>query len=350
MKRLPVEDLEHIFQNTQDIWESFREKSIFLTGGTGFFGKWLLESFIYANEKLNLNARLTTLTRDPESFLREFPFYNQYSNSVKFVKGDILSFDFNLEDKFQFIIHAATAASESLNKGNPLLMLDTITLGTRRVLDFAITQPTESFLFVSSGAIYGKQPWNISHIDEDDSFKIDINDSKSAYAEGKRIAELYCSIYFEKSGLPVKIARCFAFVGPYLPLDAHFAIGNFMNNILKKDDIVIKGSGNTIRSYMYASDLTISLWKILLKGRSNESYNVGSEDPISINELAKIIIKYNNTDYNLKVENVGNIQSSESIYLPSISKFKSELKFDVNIKLENAIKKTMKFYTQFFSN
>ena len=349
MKRLPVEDLEHVIQNTQDIWESFREKSIFLTGGTGFFGKWLLESFIYANEKFNLNARLTTLTRDPESFLREFPFYNQYSNSVKFVKGDILSFDFNLEDKFQFIIHAATAASESLNKGNPLLMLDTITLGTRRVLDFAITQPIESFLFVSSGAIYGKQPFEVSHINESQSFKIDINNPNSAYAEGKRIAELYCSTYFKKLGLPVKIARCFAFVGPYLPLDTHFAIGNFINNVLKKEDIVIKGSGNTIRSYMYASDLTISLWKILLKGRSNEAYNVGSEDPISISELAKTIIIYGNSDNNLKVENVGNIQSSESIYLPSISKFKSELKFDVNIKLEDAIEKTMKFYTQIFS-
>jgi len=75
MKRIPFEDLEHIYKNTQDIWESFRGKSIFLTGGTGFFGKWLLESFIYINEKLALNAKITTLSRNPEAFLMEHPFY-----------------------------------------------------------------------------------------------------------------------------------------------------------------------------------------------------------------------------------------------------------------------------------
>jgi nucleoside-diphosphate-sugar epimerase len=339
MKRLPVEDLEHIFHNTQDVWESFRGKSIFLTGGTGFFGKWLLESFIYANEKLNLNARLTTLTRDPESFLREFPFYNQYSNSVKFVKGDILSFDFNLEDKFQYIIHAATAASESLNKVNPLLMLDTITVGTRRVLDFAITQPVESFLFVSSGAIYGKQPFDVSHINESQSFKIDINNPNSAYAEGKRIAELYCSTYFEKLGLPVKIARCFAFVGPYLPLDTHFAIGNFINNVLKNEDIVIKGDGSTMRSYMYASDLMVWLWNILINGKCNEPYNVGSDESISISELAKLISKF---DSNIKVMILNEIIGG-SIYTPEI-RHANKMGLKINVNLELSISKTIDFY------
>jgi nucleoside-diphosphate-sugar epimerase len=341
MKRLPVEDLEHIFHNTQDIWETFREKSIFLTGGTGFFGKWLQESFIYANEKLDLNARLTTLTRDPESFIQKFPFYNDYSKSVKFVKGDILSFDFNLEDKFQYIIHAATAASESLNQENPLLMMDTITVGTRRVLDFAITQPIEGFLFVSSGAIYGKQPWNVSHIKENDSFKLDINDSKLAYAEGKRIAELYCSTYFEKLGLPVKIARCFAFVGPYLPLDTHFAIGNFINNVLKNEEIVIKGDGSTIRSYMYASDLMIWLWDILINGKCNVPYNVGSDESISISELARLISKL---DSNIKVM-ILNETIGGSIYAPEIRRAK-KMGLKINVSLESSISKTINFYAK----
>jgi nucleoside-diphosphate-sugar epimerase len=340
MKRLPVEDLEHIVQNTQDVWESFREKSIFITGGTGFFGKWLLESFICANEKLNLNAKLTTLTRDPESFLREFPFYNQYSNSVKFVKGDILSFDFNLKDKFQFIIHAATAASESLNKINPLLMMDTITVGTRRVLDFAITQPIEGFLFISSGAIYGKQPWNITHIKEDDSFRIDINDPKSAYAEGKRIAELYCSTYFDKFGLPVKIARCFAFVGPYLPLNSHFAIGNFINNVLNGENLVITGDGSTIRSYMYASDLTILVWKILFSGINNKPYNVGVDNPYSLNEIASLI----NLKYGNKVQILNsNTTILKNVYVPNIDTIKTEFDLSEFTQIEEAIHKTVKF-------
>ena len=343
MKRLPIEDLEHIYQNTQDIWDSFRGKSIFLTGGTGFFGKWLLESFIYINEKLDLKAKITTLTRNPESFLNDFPFYNNYKNTVRFVKGDILTYDFNLEDKFHFIIHAATAASESLNKSNPLLMMDTITVGTRKVLDFAITQPLEGFLFVSSGAIYGKQPWNVSHISEEDSFKVDINNPKSAYAEGKRIAELYCSTYFEKLHLPIKIARCFAFVGPYLPLDSHFAIGNFINHVIHDKDIIIKGDGSTIRSYMYASDLMIWLWEILIKGEVNIPYNVGSDEPISIMELAEKIknLSKNNIDINI----LGTPISYENldIYCPSISKIQKLNLYQI-IDINESLNKTLKFY------
>ena len=343
MKRLPVEDLEHIYQNTQDIWESFREKSIFLTGGTGFFGKWLLESFIYVNEKLALNAKITTLTRNPEAFLLEYPFYMEHTNTVQFVKGDILTYDFNLDEKFQFIIHAATSASESLNKSNPLLMMDTITIGTRKVLDFAITQPLEGFLFVSSGAIYGKQPWNQTYINENDCFKININNSNSAYAEGKRIAELYCSTYFEKYNLHVKIARCFAFVGPYLPLDTHFAIGNFINNAINNEDIIIKGDGSTIRSYMYASDLMAWLWKILLKGEINQPYNVGSDEGVSIKQLAEKIRSISNAKVAVKILGSPVQKEHIDIYCPSITKANT-INVQIKIQLTESIEKTIKFY------
>jgi len=343
MKRLPVEDLEHIFENTQDIWESFRGKSIFLTGGTGFFGKWLLESFIYINEKLELNATITTLTRNPEAFLLEYPFYKEHTNTIHFVKGDILTYDFNLEEKFQFIIHAATAASESLNKSNPLLMMDTITIGTRRVLDFAITQPIEGFLFISSGAIYGKQPWNVSHIREEDSFKVDINNPNTAYAEGKRIAELYCSTYFDKNNLPIKIARCFAFVGPYLPLDTHFAIGNFINNVINNEDIIIKGDGSTIRSYMYASDLMIWLWRILINGEKIIPYNVGSDESISIKELAEKINEISNSKVSVKILGLPVQKEHIDIYCPSITKAQTINAF-IKVQLSESIEKTINFY------
>jgi dTDP-glucose 4,6-dehydratase len=99
MKKIPLEDLEYIFQNTKDIWEQLRGKTIFLTGGTGFFGKWLLESFIYVNEKICLNANIISLSRNPELFIQEFPFYNENKKSVKFVKGDMILYSmkkFNL--------------------------------------------------------------------------------------------------------------------------------------------------------------------------------------------------------------------------------------------------------------
>lgn len=344
MKRLPLDDLEYIFQNTLDIWESFRDKSIFLTGGTGFFGKWILESFIYVNNKLSLNAKIISLSRNPESFLQEYPFYDENTSSIRFIKGDILKYNFELDEKIHYIIHAATAASDTLNKNNPLLMMDTITLGTRNVLNFALTQRIEGFLFVSSGAVYGKQPLNVSTIHETDGFKIDINNSNAAYSEGKRIAELYCSTYFEKYNLPLKIARCFAFVGPYLPLNTHFAIGNFINNVLNKEDIVISGDGSTIRSYMYASDLAISIWKILANGRNNIPYNVGIDTPYSLREIALILkSKYGN---DVKILNL-NKNTSKDIYVPNIDAFKSDFNVSNFINIEEAIQKTIKFNTKY---
>ena len=342
MKRIPVEDLEHIFENTQQIWEPLREKTIFLTGGTGFFGKWLLESFIYVNQKLDLNAKIISLSRNPELFIQEYPFYNEHKNSVRFVKGDILTYDFKVDEKVQYVIHAATAASDSLNKINPLLMMDTITIGTRRVLDFANTQPIEGFLFISSGAVYGKQPFDVSNIEETDSFKIDINNSNAAYSEGKRIAELYCSTYFEKYNLPVKIARCFAFVGPYLPLDTHFAIGNFINNVIKNEDIVILGDGSTTRSYMYASDLSIAIWKILLIGNNNKPYNVGVDKAYSLKEIALMLKK----SYGNEVQILNkNKDLPKNVYVPNIDTLINELKIKHFVQIEEAIQKTIEFNT-----
>jgi len=220
-------------------------------------------------------------------------------------------------------------------------MMDTITLGTRKVLDFALTQPIEDFLFVSSGAVYGKQPANVSNILETDSFKIDINNSNAAYSEGKRIAELYCSTYFEKYNLPVKIARCFAFVGPYLPLDTHFAIGNFINNVIKNENIVIMGDGSTTRSYMYASDLSISIWKILLIGDINKPYNVGTDTAYSLKEIALMLKKKYSNQVNILNLNKG---LPQNVYVPNIDAIKNGLKIKNFVQIEEAIQKTIDFY------
>ncbi len=342
MRRIAEDDLQHILDHTTDIWNVVRNKSIFITGGTGFFGKWLLESFLYINKKLGLNANITVLTRNPEAFLSQYPFYNE-ENCVQFIKGDLLTFEYPA-GSFQYIIHAATETDAALNQAQPLLMLDTITEGTRRILEFARHQTIDSFLFTSSGAVYGKQPSCITHIKEDDSYKVDINNPNSAYAEGKRLGELYCSIYFAHYNTPVKIARCFAFVGPYLPLDKHFAIGNFILNALKKEDIVIKGDGTPYRSYLYAADLAIWLWTILIKGENNTPYNVGSENNICIGDLAKTINKVCGNNINIDIKTKRSGLNSIERYVPSIERCKKELGLIQTIGIEDAVLKTINFH------
>lgn len=337
-------DLKYILNSTSKILDDnlIKGSNIFITGATGFFGKWLLESFIYMNKELNLNVNICALSRNPENFLQQFPFYKN-EKCLTWIKGDIRTFEFPKE-QFEYIIHAATDADANLNAEQPLLMLDTITEGTRRILEFARKQSElKAVLLTSSGAVYGKPPENITNIGETDCFYLDINNPGSAYAEGKRLSELYCSIYAKQYNMPVKIARCFAFVGPYLPLDKHFAIGNFIRDGLNGKNITIIGDGSPLRSYMYAADLVIWLWSLLLKGNSGEAYNVGSEKPISIKELAITIAGFF-PGISVKILNQIRTTDRNQNYIPDVSKFKKKFNFNKDIELENAIQKTILHY------
>jgi nucleoside-diphosphate-sugar epimerase len=300
-----------------------------------------LESFIYLNRELNLNSNIYVLSRDPENFLKKYPFYEVDKNII-WIKGDIRTFKFPSQ-KIDYIIHAATDADAKLNSESPLLMLDTITLGTRRMLEFAQKQPElKAFLLTSSGAVYGKQPDNVARISENDNFFIDINHPNSAYSEGKRLAELYCSIYAKNYNIPVKIARCFAFVGPYLPLEKHFAIGNFIRDGLTSQKITINGDGSPLRSYMYAADLTIWLWTILLKGDKGDVYNVGSDKAISIKELAMMIAGYF-PGISVNILNQTHPADRNQNYVPDVTKFKEKFNLSPKIDLEEAILKTISY-------
>lgn len=283
-KPLPTEDLEHIIIHAQNAFEALRNARIFITGGTGFFGVWLLESFIYANKKLNLNLTITVLTRDIEKFQKQFSHIASEKN-IFFLQGDVRDFVFP-PGVFSHVIHAATEASLKLNSENPLKMLDVIVQGTKHTLDFAKYCNAKNILLTSSGAIYGRQPPEISHISEDYNGSPDICNPASAYGVGKRTAEHMAILYAYQHKLNIKIARCFAFVGPYLPLDTHFAIGNFINNVLHNKNIAILGDGTPYRSYQYAADLVVWLLTILCFGENNVPYNVGSDEAFSLKEIA----------------------------------------------------------------
>lgn len=330
-------DLAYILENTRGLWDELRGQRLFITGGTGFFGCWLLESFIWANRELDLGASITALTRDPAGFRARLP-HLALDSAVTLHAGDVRSFDYPA-GAFTHVIHAATAASAALNGDDPLMMLDTIVEGTRRVLDFSADRGVRKFLLTSSGAVYGKQPTGLSHIPEIYAGVPDTMDPHAAYAEGKRVAELLCAIYARQYGMETKIARGFAFLGPYLPLDRHFAAGNFIRDRLCGGPIQVKGDGTTLRSYLYAADLAIWLWTILFKGQSCRPYNVGSDSPVAISDLASMVAGLEPRT-EVRIASAPRPGVVPERYVPDIARARTELNLNPSVPLAEAILRT----------
>ncbi len=341
MSSIIAQDLDHILKHTEPLWQELKDSRIFITGGTGFFGCWLLESFILANEKLNLGARACVLTRNPAIFQTKAP-HLAYHSSIELLGGNITCFDFP-EGQFSHIIHAATEASAKLNQENPLLMFDTIVAGTRRVLEFARVCGASKLLLTSSGAVYGKQPSEMTHLAEDYLGSPDLSEPGSSYGEGKRVAEMLCTLYAKQYGLEIKIARCFAFVGPYLPLDIHFAIGNFIKNALLNEPIEIKGDGTAYRSYLYAADLMIWLWTILFQGQTCRPYNVGSQEGLTIKDTALMVADCSSKSIPVRIAQNADPTKLASRYVPNTQRAMTELGLHTTIDISLAINKTIEW-------
>ena len=292
-------------------------KRIFITGGTGTFGKWLLD------EIKSIECELVLLTRDATRFLEsppEFVFGN-----IKFVEGDVRDFDYP-EGRFDYIIHAATpVVSDELGDTE---LTDMIVAGTKRVLDFAVRCRCQRLLYVSSGAVYGAQPPELDRIPE--TF---LCAPVSAYGEGKLMAENLCL----NSEVPSIIARCFAFVGPGMPLDAHFAIGNFIGSCIRNEPIVINGDGTPLRSYMYSADLAEWLFILLINGYVGEVYNVGSEESISIRELAELVCELTKRQPDFCDTVLPSKEQLPERYIPSTYKTQHDLGLVCRVELQKAI-------------
>lgn len=340
--RNPLEtDLDHVLSRTAGLWEELRGQRIFVTGGTGFFGCWLLETFVHANERLNLGATGLVLTRDVEAFRRKAPVLTA-NPALEFHCGDVRSFSFP-DGRFSHILHAATASSIS---ETPRVLFDTVVHGTQRVLDFASSCRATKFLLCSSGAVYGRQPADMTHVPETFPGSPDCFDSRSVYGEGKRAAELLCSVYAGDRGFEPKIARCFAFVGPYQPLDAHFAIANFIRDGLAGGPIRVGGDGTPYRSYLYAADLMVWLWTILFRGVSCRPYNVGSDAETSIADLATTVACVIRPDMQVSIARQADPTTAKERYVPCIRRAREELGLQPTTGLEESIRRTIAWHRE----
>ena len=339
---LPKRDLDEILAATAPLWEEMRGERLFLTGGTGFFGCWLVESFLHCNRELGLGAHVAVLSRDPEAFLRKVP-HLRNERALTLLTGDVRDFAFPA-GKFGYILHAATEASAKQIAEQPHEMLSTILAGTERVLAFAAQASARKLLLTSSGAVYGPQPRDLPRVPEEYAGAPDPLLAASIYGEGKRAAELLCALAAH-TGLQTKIARCFAFVGPHLPLDAHFAAGNFLSDVLHGRPIAIASDGTTLRSYLYAADLAVWLWTILFQAPSLRAYNVGSEDAVSIAALARTAAGLASPPLEVSIAQAPTPGRDPAQYVPCTARARNELGLRQTVPLSEALRRTLDWHS-----
>ena len=287
-KELVHEDCKTVTSGDISRLESLKNEKILITGGTGFMGTWLAEIVTFFNDNYKFNIQLYLLSTHAQSYAERVP-HLATRRDITLIERDIRNLK-DLPNDVSWIIHAAANPDSRAHASDPLRTVEVIVEGTNAVLDYASRLPEiKKILNISSGQIYGVQPWDLKGIPENFIGGLDCSAFNAAYPESKRIAETICSIYRNQQRLPIVNARPFAFIGPYQGLDRPWAINNFIRDALLGGPIRILGDGQTVRSYMYPSDMAWWLLTILVHGKVGMNYNVGSPEAITLQDLAEKI-------------------------------------------------------------
>jgi len=310
---------------------------LLLTGGTGFFGRALIRHHLSTFSPTY--SQIVILSRQPEQFLCAYPEFSGHP-SITFLKGDIQQIDsLPFDQNFTHVLHAATDSTIGPNL-TLLQRYDQIVDGTRNILDLAVATGARRFLLTSSGAIYGPQPADLDAIPEEWSGSPSLIESSTVYGQAKRAAEHLCTLVGEQHGLETLVARCFTFVGSDLPLNVHFAIGNFIRDALTADLITVSGDGTSLRTYLDQSDLAHWLLTTLEQGCPGRAYNVGSNEVISIVDLAYLVRDIVAPGKPVQILGQPHPCAARNRYVPDIRKAQQELGLSVTVPLPDAIRRS----------
>jgi dTDP-glucose 4,6-dehydratase len=335
-------DLDEILEGAADDLRHFAGTRWYVTGGTGFVGTWLLRTVAHANRRLATNIRADVLTRAPDEVRKRTPDL-EADDALRFVQGDVRA---PVGDgSYDAVVHAATPSTGGMNENEPGQLLELIVDGTRGLIERVIAPSGRiPVLFTSSGAVYGRQPPELERIPESYMGAPDCLAPNSAYHEGKRVAELELAIAQAAGAGRLRPARLFAFVGPGLPLDAHYAAGNFVRDALAGGPIRVLGDGTPYRSYLYPTDMVAWMLAIFARGGDARAYNVGSEEAVTVGDLAALVARVAGPP--VTVETAGRPQpgAAPERYVPDSSRITTELNVRRRVGLELAIERTLAFH------
>lgn len=324
------EDLDRIVEGSNLAWSELENKTVLISGANGFLPAYIVETLLYLNEKKDKKkTKIIGLVRNKKRALTRFAEY-QNRDDLELVVQDVCNaVSFGEHIKIDYIIHAASQPSPKYYGNDPIGTLLPNVLGTHNLLTIGRKNNVKCFLFFSSSEVYGQVHPSQIPIKEDTYGFLDSMDVRSCYAESKRMGETMCVSWFHQYSLPTKIVRPFHTYGPGMRLDDGRVYADFVADIVKNRDIVMKSDGRATRSFCYLADAIIAFFTVLLKGEPGQAYNVGSDKyEISILDLATILVSLF-PEKKLKVvkqeclRNDGYLPSKVSRSRPDISKLRA---------------------------
>jgi nucleoside-diphosphate-sugar epimerase len=317
-----------------------RNQKILVTGGTGFFGSWIAEFICYLNDAHNFNISLQVLARNTQ-IIGEQASHLSKRKDIQFISTDIRNLK-SIQDDVSLIIHAASSPDNRFHVSNPIETASVITDGTSNLLDLAVKLPAlKKILYLSSGQVYGTGNLINEPIPENGFGFLNCNRITSVYPEAKRMAEATCCAFSNQFKIPIVIARPFSFIGPFQSLSRPWAINNFMHDALYNKTIHIVGNGEPVRSYMYPADLVVWILKILISGRINSAYNVGSPFGINLKNAAKEIIQIAQTNVDIDIKHYNNDTYS---FIPDIALCENELGLKINYNIKDTLSRSITWF------
>ena len=329
LNRLSNSDLNLIVHNPYIPWRKFENSKILIYGGTGFIGSWLTTALEKANSELGLNIDVSIVTRDAHA--ARVKFGSTDSGGIQFIEHDFAFGPLNDFFEADYIFHGGTPTRVSTGSNNPVNLLNaSVNAANHSIQCKSFRFEVPMAVHLSSGAIYGQQSMENSHRSEDDNAA----DELDAYGQAKLATDRVLQDAFDAGKIRFQSPRLFAFAGPLLQLDAHFAVGNFMLDGVQGKPISVNGNPSTLRSYMYPSDLIIALL-VIATYDEYLNVNIGSEESISMSNLAYLISRLTTQKEVLFT----NPNLNPSNYVPSTSRLKSILPEYKFLTLEDSLRR-----------
>lgn len=276
------QDILNIFQANLP-WGELSGCNILITGATGLIGGCLVETLLMNPKR---DYQVYASGRNEERAMKRF---GDFANdeSFHFLKYDVIE-PLDSVIRFDYIIHAASNGSPNFFAQKPVEVMKSNLYGLVNLMEYGLAHGMKRMLYVSSGEVYGEGDGRV--FTEDYSGYVDCTKPRSCYPSSKRAAETLCVSYVEEYGADVVIARPCHVYGPHFTEQDNRVYAQFIRNVLRGEDIVMKSTGEQFRSWCYVVDCVSALLHILLKGKCGEAYNIADEKSnISIRELAETI-------------------------------------------------------------